>query len=356
MGEIGLRVPYLRQVESGFYWEPSRKVRELGFVAEPLGKDAAKALARAKELNRQVRLELTRAEGGPLPQIRDGTVTWAILSFKQSKKWTEKLAASTKRGYGQCLDRIERWAGPEMVEAITRRAVKVWQGEMEAVAPFYAAATLRVFRVLMKHAKNMGRKVSLEDFHELELQTAGGDGEPWEDFEISAYVDEAWQQGRPSMALALMLAVGLGQREGDILCLPRASYVAGMMLLEQRKTGKRLSVPVLPELAREIERAPRLGTIFIISEKSGKPYGEDHFRHVHRRICRAAGIPDERKFMHLRHTAATRLGAAGCPETLIQAITGHQDRGVLGRYVQPDDTMARAAITKLLDHRKRRES
>lgn len=208
----------------------------------------------------------------------------------------------------------------------------------------------------MKHAKNMGRRIDLDDFHELELQTAGGDSEPWEDYEISAYVDEARSQGRPEMALALMLAVGLGQREGDILRLPRASYDGLAITLTQRKTGKALRVPVLPELRREIERAPKLGTIFIVSEKSGKPYGEHHFRHTHRLICRAAGIPDKRKFMHLRHTAATRLGEAGCSDDLIRSITGHEDRGVVSRYVKPNDAMASAAITKLLDHRKRRES
>ena len=153
------------------------------------------------------------------------------------------------------------------------------------------------------------------------------------------------------MALALMLGVALGQREGDVLRRPRSAYdpVAGTVILRQH--GKPLAVPALPELRREIALTPARGTIFVVSEKSGKPYKGYYFAGMHRRICRAAGISDERRFMHLRHTAATRLG-----DDLIRAITDHQSRGVVARYVRPTDTMARAAIAKLQDHRDRSKS
>jgi integrase len=55
--------------------------------------------------------------------------------------------------------------------------------------------------------------------------------------------------------------------------------------------------------------------------------------------------------MHLRHTAAIRLGNAGCSDDLIRAVTGHADRCGVARYVKPTGTMAKAAIAKLLEHR-----
>jgi integrase len=126
------------------------------------------------------------------------------------------------------------------------------------------------------------------------------------------------------------------------------------MEIKQRKTGKPLLIPVLPELRREIDRAPKLGTIFAVSAKSGKPYIEHHCRHVHRAICRAAGISDKRKFMNLRHTTATRLSDAGCTDQLIQSVTGHKDRQTLSRYVRPTSTQARGAIEQLQAHRNKR--
>lgn len=352
MGGIGLKVPYLRQTPSGFYWEPSRKVRALGFAPEALGKDAAAAVARANELNDKVK---SAAAGtySPSAAAAPGTIARVIQKYRSSKKW-QKLQPSTRRGYGQCLDRIERKWGGRHPEAMTRPVVKQWQETLEARAPAFAAAILRVLRIVLKHAKDMGHKVNLEDYAELDLHTAGGNQEPWEDYEISAYLDEAKCQGRQSMALALMLGVCLGQREGDVLALPRSARnpAENVMELRQHKTGRRLAVPILPELQREIDLTPKLGTIFVVSEKSGKPYKEHHFRHVHRAICRAAGIPDTRKFMDLRHTAATRLGDAGCSDELIRSVTGHLDRRVVGRYVKPDSTMAKAAIEKLMAHRR----
>jgi len=56
--------------------------------------------------------------------------------------------------------------------------------------------------------------------------------------------------------------------------------------------------------------------------------------------------------MLLRHTAATRLGEAGCSDDLIRAVTGHADRSVVARYVRPNATMAQAAMVKSLEHRR----
>lgn len=345
-----MKVPYLRQTDSGFYWEPTPRLRTLGFAAEPLGTDPDKALTRARDLNSQIAARV-REEIESVPPRRN-TLSWVIIDYRKSRSWA-KLAKSTRRGYGQCLDKIEAKLGRFRPESITRRAVKEWQEILEAHAPAFGAAILRVLRIVLKHAKNMGHKINLEDYAKLDLHTAGGDQEPWEDYEISAYLDEARRKGRQSMALALMLGVCLGQREGDVIAMPRSSYDAdsGEIVITQHKTRHRLAVPVLPELRREIDVTPKLGTIFVVSEKSGKPYKEHHFRHVHRAICRGAGISDRRKFMDLRHTAATRLGDAGCSDQLIQAITGHKDRQVLSRYVRPTSAQSRAAIEKLLDYR-----
>lgn len=352
MGEIRVKLPYVRQKASGLYWEPSRRLKALGFRPRALGSDIGKATVLATEINAEAELALSGEDATQPP--REGSIKWLSAKFKLSRRW-QKLAPATQRGYRQCLDRIETWAGDKFAVEITRRAVKAWQESMEERAPAFAAATLRVFRVLMVFAKDQGYQVSLDEFKRLDLHTAGGNSLPWEDWEISAYLDQAKRMGRPSMALALMLGVSLGQREGDVLALPRSAYVAaeGLIYLRQRKTGARVGIPVLPELRREIELAPIKSTLFVASDATGRPYKEHHFRHLHRRICRAAGIDDARKFMELRHTAATRLGRAGCSIKLIQAVTGHRIAAMLDRYISPDTTMATAAIAKLEEHRNR---
>ena len=226
---------------------------------------------------------------------------------------------------------------------------------MEADTPSLAASILRCFRVIMHHGRDEGFKI--DNFDKLGLHSGGGDGEPWEDYEISAYCDEARRRGRQSMVLAASLAVCLGQREGDVLALPRSAYdrATNTITVRQNKTKKHrsakpLPIRVLPELRREIEMTPVRSTIFVISEITNRPYSATTLKRVHREICRGAGIADKRLFMHFRHTAATRLGDAGCTEDEIRAVTGHQSDAIR-RYVKSTGTMAGAAIEKLMDHR-----
>lgn len=350
-GEIRVKKPrYVRVTESGLYWEPSRLVRKLGFAPEALGTDEVVAITRARELNAQVKEEKARQARGEPPRLVEGSVSWWVAEYRRSENWNE-LAESTRAGYAWSLKRIEAWAGPEQISGVTRKAAIIWYRETAKKTPAYAAQNARVLRILLNFAKDEGHQVA--DLSKMRLHTAGGGSEPWEAWEISAYVDQAKRMGRQSMALALMLGVALGQREGDVIRLPRSAHdtAAGNMVLQQNKTKKKLAVPVLPELAREIAVTPARGTIFVISEPTGTPYKRRYFARIHREICRAAGIADERCFMHLRHTAATRLGEAGCSDELIQAVTGHKTRQTLGRYVKPTDVMSRAAIAKLQDHR-----
>jgi integrase len=57
-------------------------------------------------------------------------------------------------------------------------------------------------------------------------------------------------------------------------------------------------------------------------------------------------------FMHLRHTAITRLGEAGCPPHEIAAISGHSLKTVtdiLERYLVRTAAIARVAFQRRLD-------
>ncbi len=162
MGRVGVTIPYLRQTPSGFYWEPSRKVKALGFAAESLGKEEAKAFARARKLNDQVAAEMRGDAPEPAAPI-EGTVAWMIGEYKKSKRW-KRLEPATQRGYRQCLSEIEEWGGDKRVEAITRKAAKKWQENIEERAPAFAAAIIRVLRVVMHFARDEGYKIQDDPF------------------------------------------------------------------------------------------------------------------------------------------------------------------------------------------------
>ena len=352
MGSI--EVKYLRVTPSGFYWEPSRLVRKLGFASEALGRDEVKALARAKQLNDQVARMLADGEALLPRPPQEGTISWVIAEvWRKSARW-KRLAPKTVRGYEQAIAAIEDWCGDKPAASITRKAVKVWQRQLEERAPAMAAAILRVLRIVMNHAIDEGLRTD-NPAEALGLHTAGGNSQPWTDGEVQVFCATAQRLGHPSMEVAVMLAVCLGQREADVLRLSwtQLDRPTGGFWLTQAKTKARLFVPALPELLAILGRTEMRSPTIVISEATGVPYKEDHFRHLFRDIADAAGLSKERKFMHLRHTAATRLGEAGASNKQIQAITGHRSEAVLGRYVRPNSEMARSAIGLLQRNRKR---
>ncbi len=101
MGKIEMTIPYLRSTPSGFYWEPSRRLRELGFHPERLGKDPITAAARARELNAAVIVEQQRALQGEPSSAHwpPGSIGDVIGLWQRSPAWA-KLAPATRHGYG----------------------------------------------------------------------------------------------------------------------------------------------------------------------------------------------------------------------------------------------------------------
>jgi integrase len=92
---------------------------------------------------------------------------------------------------------------------------------------------------------------------------------------------------------------------------------------------------------------------------TGRPYGEDVFRHLFREVATSAGLPGDLQFRDLRRTAAVRLAEAGCSVPEIAAITGHEltrTVQILETYCPRNTAMARNAIARLEEYRAARRT
>lgn len=230
-------------------------------------------------------------------------------------------------------------------------------------------AVLRVASILLGVAVDEGF-IATNLAKGLKLPTAEGRDQVWPDEAIAKFCATAIEMNRRSVALAVRMASDLGQREGDILAMHRGQRHDGLMVIRPQKTRRRtrkpIQVPLLPELARLLDEAPKTSTIYVISEETGQPYRPDNFRHVFAEIRAAAGIDDiaERHgieggllFMDLRRTAVVHLARAGCSVLEIAAITGHsisRTVSILEVYLPRDAQMAAAAIAKLAAWRDRK--
>jgi hypothetical protein len=206
---------------------------------------------------------------------------------------------------------------------------------------------------------------------------------------VAAFVVVADRMGRHSIGTAVMLDEWLGQRQGDILRLPHSIYRAGVLSIRQSKTGAGVSllIDLVPQLAERLAgetarvdarfaEGPIKPAQLIVDESTCHAYAADRFRHLFAEVRaeaaeahpafqvdyllpgRAMDDPDaftikmtDLWFMHLRHTAVTRLAEAECEIPLISAVTGHSPKSVqeiLSGYLVRTRKLAKLAFQRRL--------
>jgi integrase len=358
MGKFKVRYLVIKPQKGGhllFYWQPARVLRQLGFNTRRLAERTNRledAIAEAEQLNR----ELDAWRDGVDKSISEpGTLPWLIKLYRSTELYGN-LATKTQRSYEQGIVLLETWSKerghPPLGGLQTRHVRELLAGIPRPAMRHLAYRTLRLllsFAVAEGHLqRNPARGLRIKGLRPRETY--------WRAEQLSTLVETAQANGHPSLALAAVLAVNLGQREGDILRLAWSQYEAGTFTLRQTKTKRLVSIPATAELRDVLAQAPRQSPTIVIAEATGQPYKEDHFRHEFARIRELAGLPNALRFMDLRRTAVVRLGEAGCSIPEIAAVTGHTiDRTarILEVYLPRTAPMARAAVTRLDEARRR---
>jgi len=379
-----------------FYWQPNKELRDKGWPPVRLPSERAAAEAKAEALNAE--LDAWRAgEMAKAPQVKAGTVTAMIHAYLAGHEFRD-LRDSTRRVYRQALKLIETWAEDTPVGRVATNDLRQFYEELywkdpEADprvlnTPAQANTMVRTARLLWKwgiahgyaHA-NPGRDITIRDAREPAVV--------WPAAAVKHFVRTADELGWFSVGTAVMLNEWAGQRQADILMLPKARFRNGALAVTQRKTGARVLLPIhlVPELMTRLEQeAARnstradgdnlAATTLLVCEATGKPWNQHYFRQVFGAIRAAAakgdaargvgGVPffkhdegldidDEGvrmmdlDFMHLRHTAVSRNAIAGSTTEQIASITGHslaQIEHILERYFVRSTKLAEGAFKK----------
>jgi integrase len=354
-----IKVRYLVQKRQGdhtlYYWQPNRALRARGWLPRRLARDTndfLTALKEAADLNAE--LDACRLGREARKPLQPFTLPWLIREYTHSPFFSQ-LAASTRRGYAQCLGIIASWsrdAGDPPLDSLSRRAVKEFYFRLNS-RPHQANAVLRVLRLLLNFASDRGL-INENPAKQQRLVGTPSRATVWSEDEVKIFIKTAIEAGRQSLAVAVLLGVHLGQRESDILHLAWSQYDGSAIELRQRKTGRLVRVPVATELRRVLEVTPRLSTQIVVSETTRTPYKPDNFRHVFREIADRAGLKNLR-FLDLRRTTAVRLAEASCTAIEIAAITGHEigtTQRILEVYVPRNTQMAQNAMAKLEGNKK----
>jgi integrase len=236
-----------------------------------------------------------------------GTIPWIIDTFKQSPQW-QKLRPNTVARYGNEFRHILRWSaarGDPPMRTVTRRDAEQLWASLQSTP---AEAHLVIVRCaqLWNYALDLDEDVVTRNpFQRLGLPHLPSRSQVWQPGQITAVVQTAIRMDRPSIALAVIIAINTAQRPSDICALRWSQYDGRIIALTQIKTGKTVTIPVTEQLKVALDNAWRARTKSkvimldadgpIIISRYNPNRGLDtrsQFGRVFREICQAAGIPD----------------------------------------------------------------
>src|SRR4051812_8208915 len=193
-----------------------------------------------------------------------GTLEWLWMLYRQTPSWTE-LSPATRRQRENIMRQVLTTAGNKPLSSVTGSAIK--QG-IDRRKPYAARHFVDTLRGMFKWA--------VDAEHVRSDPTAGKavakpktKGFPvWTEEELAQY-EHRWPIGtRERVIFGVYCYTGL--RRGDAAKLGRQHIRNGVITIDTEKTGTRVTIPVLPELAEILAAGPP-GGLSIIGSKKGQP-------------------------------------------------------------------------------------
>jgi integrase len=270
-----------------------------------------------------------------------------IAEFKGSAEYL-KLAPSSVRAYTTYIKLIENEFGDLPLAALDDRRVrgefKSWRDKF-ATTPRKADYAWTTLSRIFSFSKDRGLIGTNPCEAGGRLYTANRTDKIWRDEDVTAFLSSASQE----LAMAIILALWTGQRQGDLLRLPWSAYDGKRIRLQQSKTGRRVVIPAGKPLKTLLNSSARRCPLILTTTK-GKTWTSDGFRTSWAKACKKAGVSGL-TFHDLRGSAVVRLAVVGASVPQIATFTGHSLRDVEAildaHYLGRDVELAEIAVMKL---------
>jgi integrase len=272
------------------------------------------------------------------------TMGYVIGKYRASDKLA-KRARSTRRSYGQLLDRLQDLCGAALIADLRERHVRALRKEFKA--PSASDRAVMMVRLLWQFAKeDLDIELGPNPAAEVERKhSREWSHEPWPDEFIVKFLAEA--RPRPNAQRAVMLLLHTGQRVGDVATMQWEQYDGRWLRVRQAKTGKLLQIPCSEALKEMLDSMERKSP-FILTTLRGGGYSPGALSNmIHDATARLGA--GEHTAHGLRANAAVRLAHAGCTFHMIMAITGHATAREILRYTKGVDQakLALEAVERL---------
>ncbi|WP_283177595.1 tyrosine-type recombinase/integrase [Gemmobacter sp. 24YEA27] len=275
------------------------------------------------------------------PQTATGRTFAALIQSYHASPRYRGLAPRTARDYDKVLVWIKSKLGALDVSGMQRKdVIRARDANSETVR--FANYIVQVLRILFEHAIDQGWREDNPAKGVSLLKSGAPPREAWPQDMIDAYRAKA--TGRA--LLIFELALGTGQRIGDVLKMRWSDIEGDGINVTQGKTGARLWVPFTARLRALLDGTPRIGLTICAWGPQGRALTYFPAAKAVRQVREAIGA--EKYDIHgLRYAAAAELAMAGCSDELIASITGHKTSAMVAKYAGPARQKARAKAAQI---------
>lgn len=147
---------------------------------------------------------------------------------------------------------------------------------------------------------------------------------------------EAAEAHSPTMYAAVVLSIGCGLRQGELLRLSWADIdlQAARLHLMRTKNGTPRSVYLVPSAVaalKALKRSGVVGAAAVFTARTGEPLNKGSLRVRWLEVRDAAGLKDFR-WHDLRHSCASFLAQQGATLLEIGSVLGHKSPAITRRY------------------------
>lgn len=175
----------------------------------------------------------------------------------------------------------------------------------------------------------------------------------WTLEDVGAFMDVASRQ----MKLALIMALHLGRRQGDLIRIAWGDYDGECVAVTNRKSGRKIKFKArctemlratLDAAKRGLSRIPHKDEPILMTVE-GLPWVESHFSTKFSATKNRAGLT-HLHFHDLRGTSITVLAENGCTNSQIASITGHSMKHIekiIDTYMARTRQLNDEAVAKL---------
>lgn len=263
----------------------------------------------------------------------DGRKTFrALIAVYQAHNAYTSKARATKRDYDRYAEMIlSAWADDLVADLTTVDA----QAAIDSMGETPIAANR--FRSFLSKLVAFGIPRGFATLNAVAFTETMGASDPWPSWPEWAF-DLFFQRAPAHLALPVVTALFTGQREVDVIAMPRPRASDQTIPVRAQKTGEMVWIPIHSEYRQWLEGVPRTDAVPLHLNTRGEPYTLSGFQSAWQKLMRStdadgnrifARFRDERIVFHgVRKNAVINLLEAGCTESQVGAIVNMSEQMV----------------------------